>query len=181
MLIGALVLGSTATHAKKLRGIELAETADFAGDELVLNGAGVRTKLIIKLYVGSLYTKAKSNDGNAIIDADEPMAIRLNVISDLLTRDKMVKALKSGFKSSTGGDTSAIQPQIDQMMGLLQGKIGTKDQYTMSYKPASGTHIFKNGEEVGAIEGLDFKKALFGIWLSDKPAQKSLKAGMLGK
>ena len=70
--------------------------------------------------------------------------------------------------------------QIDQMMDLMQGKIGTKDQYTLSYKPASGTHVLKNGEEVGAIEGLEFKKALFGIWLSDKPAQNSLKAGMLG-
>ncbi len=30
-----------------------------------------------------------------------------------------------------------------------------------------------------ALEGLDFKKALFGIWLSDKPAQASLKKAML--
>ncbi len=181
LLIVCMALGSTTAHAKKLRGVELAETADFAGDELVLNGAGVRTRLIIKLYVGSLYTKAKSTDGNAIINADEPMAIRLNIISDLLTRDKMVKALKTGFNSSTGGNTAPIQPQIDQLMALIQGKIGTKDQYTLSYKPASGTHVFKNGEKGGIIEGLEFKKALFGIWLSDKPAQKSLKAGMLGQ
>ena len=32
-----------------------------------------------------------------------------------------------------------------------------------------------------AVKGKDFKKALFGIWLCDKPADKNLKAGMLGK
>ncbi len=181
LLISSLALIGSNAHAKKLRGIELSETATFGNDELVLNGAGVRTRLIIKLYVGSLYTTEKSSDANVIINANEPMAIRLNIISDLLTRSKMVKALKAGFNNATGGNTAAIQPQIDQMLGLMQGKIGTKDQYTLNYRPATGTHVSKNGEEIGVIEGLEFKKALFGIWLSGKPAQASLKAGMLGK
>lgn len=181
LLVISIAFVTSPAQAKKLRGVELAETATIGGNELILNGAGVRTRLIIKLYVGSLYTTTKSDDAAAILDADEPMAIRLNIISDLLTRKKMVKALKAGFKNSTGGNTAPIQPQIDQMLGLMQGKIGTKDQYTLHYKPGSGTHVSKNGEEVGLVEGLEFKKALFGIWLSDSPAQGSLKAGMLGK
>ncbi|MEE9333461.1 MAG: chalcone isomerase family protein [Granulosicoccaceae bacterium] len=181
LLLVSVAFVTSPAHAKKIRGVELAETATIGGDELMLNGAGVRTKLILKLYVGSLYTTAKSNDAAAILDADEPMAIRLNIISDLLTKKKMVKSLKAGFKKSTGGNTAAIQPQIDQMLGLMQGKIGKKDQYTLNYKPGSGTRVTKNGEEVGVVEGLEFKKALFGIWLSDNPAQSSLKAGMLGK
>ena len=181
LLVVSIAFITSPAYAKKLRGIELAETANIGGNDLVLNGAGVRTKLVIKLYVGSLYTTSKSNDADAILAADEPMAIRLNIISDLLTKKKMVKSLKTGFKKSTGGDTAAIQPQIDQMLGLMQGKIGTKDQYTLNYKPGSGTHVSKNGEEVGVVEGLEFKKALFGIWLSGSPAQASLKAGMLGK
>jgi hypothetical protein len=31
------------------------------------------------------------------------------------------------------------------------------------------------------IPGLDFKKALFGIWLCDNPADKDLKLKLLGK
>ena len=33
---------------------------------------------------------------------------------------------------------------------------------------------------VEAIEGLDFKKAVFGIWLGKEPADSNLKEGMLG-
>jgi hypothetical protein len=37
------------------------------------------------------------------------------------------------------------------------------------------------GEVKGTIKGLDFKKAVFGIWLGEKPADAKLKKGMLGK
>lgn len=41
--------------------------------------------------------------------------------------------------------------------------------------------VYKNGTKKGSIDGLDFKKALFGIWLCNKPADEDLKEGMLGK
>ncbi len=40
---------------------------------------------------------------------------------------------------------------------------------------------YKNGVKKGTIEGHDFKKALFGIWLGDNPADSGLKTGLLGK
>jgi hypothetical protein len=38
----------------------------------------------------------------------------------------------------------------------------------------------KNNEQVQLIPGLEFKKAFFGIFLSDNPIQKNLKKAMLG-
>ena len=100
-------------------------------------------------------------------------------MSDLLTRDKMLKALKSGFNKSTGGNTGPVQPQIDQMIELMTDKIRPGDSYTFAFEPAVGTRMSRNGEELGLIEGLEFKQALFGIWLSDKPVQANLKSAML--
>ena len=31
--------------------------------------------------------------------------------------------------------------------------------------------VYKNGVKKGTIEGLDFKKALFGIWLGNKTSR----------
>jgi hypothetical protein len=41
---------------------------------------------------------------------------------------------------------------------------------------------FKNGKLITTVEGLDFKAALFGIWIIDKPSHKNekLRTGMLG-
>ncbi len=175
----ALLLISSPAHARKVAGVELENKLAVGGEELVLNGAGLRKRLFIKLYVGSLYLGAPSSDAAGIVAADESMAIRLNILSDLLTRDKMLKALKSGFNKSTGGNTDPVQPQIDQLIGLMTEKIRPGDSYTFAYEPNVGTRIFRNGEESGLIEGLDFKQALFGIWLSDTPVQANLKSAML--
>ena len=41
--------------------------------------------------------------------------------------------------------------------------------------------IIKNDVFKGKILGKDFKKAFFGIWLSDKPIDQKLKNDLLGK
>lgn len=178
-ILAVLVTGPAL--AKKVSGADLPDTITAGEATLALNGAGLRKKLFIKLYVGGLYLSGASSDAEAIVDADEPMAVTLNILSKLLTRDKMLKALNAGFKNSTGGDTAAIQPQIDQMIEFMGEKIKIGDVFHYVYEPGSGTHMIKNGGSPVVIEGLDFKQALFGIWLSDKPAQASLKKAMLGK
>ena len=179
LAVALLLIGGHATAAK-VAGVELDPAMSVGEQELVLNGAGIRKKLFIKLYVGSLYAVEKSRDATALVDADEAMAIRLNVLSDLLTRDKMVKALKEGFSKSTGGNTEPVQGGIDQMMGLMQDKIRPGNSITLAYEPGVGTHVMRDGEAMSVIPGLAFKQALFGIWLSDSPAQASLKKAMLG-
>ena len=168
-------------QAAKVAGVSLDDTLAIGEQSTIYNGAGVRKKLFIKLYVGSLYLASPTADAASIIDADEAMAIRLDILSDLLTRKKLVKALDEGFEKSTGGNTQAIQPQIDKMLSFMQDKISPGSRYTLAYEPGVGTHISRNGEELTVIEGLAFKQALFGIWLSGQPAQKSLKSAMLGK
>jgi hypothetical protein len=38
---------------------------------------------------------------------------------------------------------------------------------------------YKNGIEKGVVQGKEFKKALFGIWLSGNPADDDLKEDLL--
>lgn len=179
LLFGALMFGGSA-HATKVAGVTLDETMMVGEQSLTLNGAGIRKKLFIKLYVGSLYTAEKGSAADTVA-ADSAMAIRLNLISDLLTREKMVGALMDGFKKSTGGDLAPIQSGIDQLISVLPEKFESGTVMTLAYEPGVGTHLMDGAESISVIEGLDFKQALFGIWLSDKPAQKSLKKAMLGQ
>ena len=179
-LIMTIALFTGPLEAATIGGITLDKSITVGNTETLFNGAGLRKKFFIKLYVGSLYLTTPSSDANAIINADEAMAIRLNILSDLLTRDKLLSALKEGFDKSTGGNTAPIQPQIDQMIELMQDEVSPGDTLTLAYEPGVGTHVMREGKVLNVIEGLPFKSALFGIWLSDKPAQKSLKSDMLG-
>lgn len=51
----------------------------------------------------------------------------------------------------------------------------------MVYVPGRGLEVYKNDKLETTIENPKFKKALFGIWLGEDPAQSSLKEGMMGE
>jgi len=80
-----------------------------------------------------------------------------------------LEALNEGFAASTGGDTSAVAAGIAQLQSAMGGAMAAGSSMTFTYEPAVGTHVYRDNEQVATIEGLAFKRALFGIWLSDKP------------
>ncbi|MAA66514.1 MAG: chalcone isomerase [Alteromonadaceae bacterium] len=167
--------------AVTIEGVDMPDQMKADGSELVLNGAGVRSKWFIDLYVGGLYVSHVGSDPKAIVAADEPQAIRLHIISGMITSDKMTSATLEGFDASTDGNTAPIQAEIDEFMGVFKDEIKEGDVFDLVYLPGEGVKVSKNGNARDTISGIEFKKALFGIWLSDEPAQEDLKAAMLGK
>lgn len=150
--------------------------------ELVLNGAGVRKKSFFKIYVAGLYLTEKSKNAVAICDADKPMVIRLQITSDMVNSNNMSKAIREGFDKSTAGNINPIKDRIEAFIEIFnKEKIKEGDLYEIWYIPGQGVQPFKNGKYQTTVVGLDFKKALFGIWLADKPADIDLKKALLGK
>ncbi len=149
--------------------------------ELMLNGAGIRTKFILKIYVAGLYLVDKNDNAAKIISAEEPMAIRLHILSPKLTSEKLTKATEIGFDNSTGGNVSGIAVEIEQFLAVFSDEISVDDVFQFLYTPEIGTIVTKNDLEITIIDSSEFKKALFGIWLSDKPAQAHLKGALLGR
>ena len=157
-------------------------TETFEEQTLVLNGSGVREKLWIDLYAAGLYLDHKTTDPEIILNADKPMALKLHVVSKLITSSKMVDAVTEGFENSTGGNTAPIQDEIDTILGFFQEDIEKDDVFDLVYLPSEkGVVAYKNGEKKGVVRGMAFKKALFGIWLSNRPADDGLRDELLGK
>jgi hypothetical protein len=167
-------------YAAKVSGVEVQEQLVFNGKTMQLNGAGVRTKLFFDLYVGSLYLENKNSDAQAIITQDTPMNIRLHMLSSLITSKKMESATRDGFEKSIGKADATMQENIEKFIAVFHEEIVKNDQFDLVYIPNKGVHIYKNGNLKETIVGLDFKQALFGIWLGEDPAQTSLKKSMLG-
>jgi hypothetical protein len=169
-------------HARRIGDVEIPETLESGGTSLVLNGAGIRTKYFIDVYVGGLYLKKRSADAVAIIDADESMAIKLRMISGLISNDRMKKSIEEGFQKSTRGNTAPFREQIDALIEVYDEEIDDGDVFDIVYVPGKGLDVYKNGAHKATIgSGLPFKRVLFGIWISDRPVQSSLKRGMLGQ
>jgi len=181
LLFSAMLIITSTGYAKEIAGANLPDSIAAGNEVLVLNGAGVRTKLFIKAYAGGLYLKQKSGDVNSIINADETMAVKLHIISKMITSKRMEESTREGFNNSTNGNTAPYKDRIDAFISTFKENIKIGDVYDIIYTPAEGTKVYKNKELKCTAKGLDFKKVLFGIWIGSKPADKDLKAGMLGK
>lgn len=169
------------TAQTEVAGVKLANKVTLEDQSLVLNGAGIREKMWIDLYVGALYLPKKSSNAAEIINSADPAAIKLTIISGMITSEKMIHAVNEGFENSTNKNTAPIKAKIAQFKSFFKDEIKKGDVFDIVNVPGKGVVVSKNGKEKGAIEGMDFKKALFGIWLSNKPADKDLKTAMLGK
>ncbi|MFP4649998.1 MAG: chalcone isomerase family protein [Desulfobacterales bacterium] len=178
ILLLVSVMSAAAGHARTTEGVEMPETIEIGDKKVALNGAGVREIIDAKYYVGGLYLREAGTDQSAIMEADEPMAIRLEMIENA-GQETMQRAFLNGLKGATDNNIDPIQDQVDQFMDCFSDSIKDGDVFEFRYAPEEGTKVYKSGEQLDVIEGLDFKKAMFGIWLSDQPADSGLKEDML--
>ncbi|MDJ0841832.1 MAG: chalcone isomerase family protein [Acidobacteriota bacterium] len=181
--IASMFLLCLLAPAGNVGGAELPDTMTVGGKELALNGAGLRKKFFIKVYAGALYLQSKTKDAKAVIDADEPMMIRMHFLYGVKP-SQLTDAWNEGFTNALGEDgKAAMQSKIDAFNAMFTEKTKKGNTYDVVYTPGSGVEVRFNGNAVGKVEGLDFKKAVFSIWLGEKIPDKNLrglKTAMLG-
>ncbi|MAD43935.1 MAG: chalcone isomerase [Oceanospirillaceae bacterium] len=172
---------SASLHATEINDVDIDDVLSAGNQELVLNGAGTRSKFFFDVYVAALYLKNSHDDAQAIIDADEPMAIRLYITSDLITSERMANSTRDGFVRSTDGNIAPIEDKIEELIKAFKDDIEEGDVFDLVYTPEAGVTVYKDGDVESSVQGLAFKKALFGIWLSDNPIQKSLRKALVNR
>ena len=175
-----LVFSSTIYAQEEISGITPANSIQVAGQKLNYNGAGLREKYFLDMYVGTLYLTNKENNPQAVIDKNESMAITLDIVSGLITSEKMISAIDEGFEKSTKGNVTPLSEKIKSFKAAFSEEIVKGDHFIIAYIKDQGVQIHKNGKQIKDIAGFEFKKALFGIWFCDDPADEDLKEGMLG-
>ena len=179
-LIAALV-AVPGLHAAEVAGVRVADSIKVGNSELVLNGAGLRSKLFIKVYVGALYVGQKAATPAAIYDSATPRRMVLRLLRDL-DADSLHSALDEGLRNNhSPAELSDMQAQADQLARIMKaiGKVREGDTISIDFS-GGGIAVSQNGEVRGKVAGAGFAKALLKVWLGDKPADASLKKALLG-
>tara|TARA_R110002126_G_scaffold161623_7_gene309508 strand:- start:3203 stop:3784 length:582 start_codon:yes stop_codon:yes gene_type:complete len=174
---------ATAQSSFTVNGVEIPRTLEFKGKIMSLNGFGQRSKLFMDLYVQALYVTQLSQDAKQILDSQTEMAITLRITSGLVSSNKLSKALEKGMEKSVGEEGmlkyAKELKELEYLLSTEDTKIG--DLFELTFNPLDESlWITKNKDYKGKIKGLEFKKAFFGIWLSDNPVNKGLKEDLLG-
>ncbi|MDJ0778226.1 MAG: chalcone isomerase family protein [Gammaproteobacteria bacterium] len=181
LLAALLFLQTASAGAAELAGVFVDDSVELDGQTLLLNGLGLREKLWVDVYVGSLYLPARSDDVAEILSRPGPWRVQLDFVYKEVANDKLLEAWREGFEKNQDAATlQALRERIDVFYALFTSSALAGDRYLFDYLPPGGTRIARNGELLGVIPGEDFKDALLEIWLGNYPADKDLKKGMLG-
>lgn len=175
--------GASAQKAVDVEGIKFEPTIQSGGQTLVLNGAGVRKKFVVKVYAAGLYAAKKSTEAASFFNDTGPRRVSLGMLRDV-DADSFISSFIDGLKDNLSeAQFAALRPRIDAMSAILKsiGEAKKGDLINFDYTAEGGTRISLNGQPKGnAIAGGDFYSAVLRIWLGEKPVDAALKKALLG-
>jgi len=176
-----LLVWALPVSALEVAGVNVADKAKVGASELVLNGAGIRTRAIFKVYVGALYLTEKKAAAADVLAQKGAKRVALTMLREL-SAQQLNEAFDGGIQANhSAAEVEAMKPRIAELLSLFtDGKKG--DVILIDFLPESGTVVSVNGAAKGKpIPGEDFYRALLRIWLGDKPVDGDLKKGLLGQ
>lgn len=182
LLLGALLaVAPPSALFAELAGVTLAPTVSLDGHTLILNGAGIRTRFLFKVYVAGLYLSQPSDEAVRVLDSREPRRIELRMLREL-DADTLFAALESGLRANlTAAELAGFAPRIAELGEIFRrvGKAASGDRITLDVD-ARGVTISVNEQRQGRLDDAGFARALLSIWLGAHPVDSALKRALLG-
>ena len=165
--------------AGTLAGVTLPDQVDVDGQSLVLNGMGLRSKFIIKVYVGGLYLGAKERDAAKVLAADAPRRMVMHFLYGVSAK-QMCDAWEEGLEANTPNAAAEVAKSFATLCGWME-EIPKGNQLVLTYLPGQGTRIEVNGHRKGTLPGKATADAVLATWIGPRPGPGGgFKKGVLG-
>ena len=171
----------SSSEAATMKGVTLEDKISVNGQELLLNGIGIRKKFFLSIYVTGLYLPKKTASATEAITTDVHKEIVMAFVYHKVGKDKIIEGWNEGFFNNSQEKLSELKAGIDQFNGYFSNDLVKGDRIDLFYQPEVGTSVTINNKKLGVIPGKDFMQALWAIWLGDNPADSKLKGKLLGK
>lgn len=182
--LATALFAAVPAHAADVAGVRFDDRTTVAGTDLALNGAGLRTRFMLKVYAMGLYLPRRADTPDAIATVAGPKRIQIVTLREL-TAEQFADALVDGLKKNhSEAEFARLQARSDELrsalLALKAAPAGT--QIRLEWLPGNGTRLSVGNDARGKdIPGEDFYRALLRIWLGDKPVDADLKNALLGK
>src|SRR6266498_75566 len=166
--------------ALTVAGVNMEDRTTVNGQTLVLNGAGLRKKLFIKVYVGGLYLPAKSSSAAAIMAADTPRRQVMHFLYSV-SKSQMCDAWDEGLEDNTKNPSAEVKANFKTLCSWME-PIPKGNRLVLTYVPGTGTTVEVNGKAKGTLIGKATSDAILATWIGPKPGPgEDFKKAVLGK
>jgi hypothetical protein len=177
LLTAALV--ATPLTAANVSGVNVDDKVTVGTHNLVLNGAGLRKKFIVKVYVGALYTTAKEKSAERILATDTPRQMVMHFLYDV-DKAKMAEAWEEGLADNTPNAGAEVKKGVAMVSSWMED-IKKGQKIVLTYVPGTGTTVEVNGRNKGTVPGKAVADAILATWIGPEPGPgNDFKAAILG-
>lgn len=180
LYISLLVLPLLARADTGISGVKLADQYTLGNETLTLNGAGVRSKFFVDVYVGALYLNKTTHDAIQALENTGAKSMQMVMLYKEVDAGKITQGWVEGIQDNLGkAEQSNIADRLKKFNALFPD-LRAGDRVSMDFTPGQGTTLKINQKPLGTIKGADFFTALLSVWLGPEPVHKNLKSGLLG-
>lgn len=181
----ALLAASPALWAQTtVAGIKYDAGTELAGSKLALNGAGLRTKFVFKVYTLGLYLAHKSTTPDEVLALPGPKRLSLTMLREVDAAEFSEAFTKGMTENNDAATLAKLAPSVQRMNQLFAQtkQLATGDTVGIDWVPGTGTTIRIKGAPAGEpFADPAFFTAMLRIWLGPEPADARLKEALLGK
>ena len=175
----ALFSAALAAEAANVGGVNISDSSTAGGQALVLNGAGLRKKLFIKVYTGALYLPSKQNSPERILAADSPRQLVMHFVFDV-DKEKIAEAWAEGLLNNTPGTTPAVKQAFSTLESWMED-MKKGERIVLTYVPGAGTTVEVKGKVKGVLPDKAVSDAILATWIGPKPGPgEDFKKAVLG-
>lgn len=168
-----IVLVPVSASALTVQGVTFAESFRAGDTVLILhNAALLRYRKVIKAYVAAIYLPEGVRPENALDDV--PKRLEISYLVSINGPDFGKGAEPVLRRNQTPEELARLRGRVDRLNALYRD-VKPGDRYALTYLPGRGTELTLNGVPLTVIEGADFARAYFGIWLGRMPIDAKLK------
>ncbi|WP_051303175.1 chalcone isomerase family protein [Comamonas composti] len=159
-------------------------STQVAGQQLQLNGVGVSTRLMFKVYTIGLYLRDPRRTTEAVLSSSGPRRLMIRLMRDLSSDDFEKAVMDRLAKESPNLDAHVAEQmqKLSQAIASLPTGLRCGDLLTLDWIPDKGTVIEHNQRRIAPpMQDIAFYNALLNIWLGEQPADPRLKIALLGR
>ncbi len=185
MLLALGMVAVTGCYAQPIdvAGVRFERTAQVGGTLLQLNGAGIRYKVVFKVYAAGLYLSVPARTTAAVLADVGPKRIHVVLLREI-DGAELGKLFTRGIEANASRDlVSKLIPGLIRMSEVfaLKKKLTPGESFTFDWVPGKGMQIAVDGKPAGEpIVEPQFYAAVLKLWLGDVPADRQLKETLLG-
>ncbi len=168
----------------ELAGVKIEDSQDVSGSKLTLNGAGIRYKVVFKVYTAGLYLSKKASTTEEVLAMPGAKRMAITMLRDI-DSGELGKLFSRGMEDNMEKAAfSKLVPGVMRMSQIFSDhkKLLKGETFVIDWLPGKGMVLTVKGK----VEGEPFKEpeffnALLRIWLGPNPADWKLKEALLGK